>query len=380
MSRRHRALASGLAALVTLGLALPASSADRDRDGLSDAFEQRYGVTDPTVRDSDLDGVVDAAEDDDKDGLGNLGEQRFGTDPGRRDTDGDGVGDGREDRDRDGRSNAKEQDQRKLPAGLKPTVAGAKASYPPLRSRCVTAMRVAQPVVCKFGPKRADTRVVLVGDSHAVMWSSPIRRIARNKGWRLVTMFKTACPALVGVYVQSQKLVDRGASCRTWRSKVLRKLKTYPPDLIVVAHSDRYSVHRPNGDKYPKAQRPAVWRQALARTLAALPKSSKVLVIGHVPRNRGNPRRCLKRNPDDISACVTPRAGPDWRKIDNALKATARARGAHYGAVHNKICSYDPCPLVHGNILVWRDKNHVTDAFARQLQPTFRTMLEAALR
>ena len=152
MSRRHRALASGLAALVTLGLALPASSADRDRDGLSDAFERRYGVSDPTVRDSDRDGVIDAAEDDDKDGLGNLGEQRFGTDPGRRDTDGDGVGDGREDRDRDGRSNAKEQDERKLPAGLKPTVAGAKASYPPLRSRCVTAMRVAQPVVCSFGP------------------------------------------------------------------------------------------------------------------------------------------------------------------------------------------------------------------------------------
>ena len=36
--------------------------------------------------------------------------------------------------------------------------------------------------------------------------------------------------------------------------------------------------------------------------------------------------------------------------------------------------------LVQGNILVWRDKNHVTDTFAKQLQPTFRAMLEAALR
>ena len=122
-----------------------------------------------------------------------------------------------------------------------------------------------------------------------------------------------------------------------------------------------------------------MWKKALASTLAALPKSSKVLVIGNAPHNRGNPRKCLKRNPDDISACVTPRAGRDWRKIDNALKATARARGAHYGSVYGKICSYDPCPLVQGNILMWRDKGHITEKFAVQLSPAVRALLEQAV-
>ena len=60
--------------LASLLLALPAGAADRDRDGLDDGFERRYGVTDPGVRDSDHDGVIDSAEDNDKDGLGNLGE------------------------------------------------------------------------------------------------------------------------------------------------------------------------------------------------------------------------------------------------------------------------------------------------------------------
>ena len=212
------------------------------------------------------------------------------------------------------------------------------------------------------------------------MWSSPILGIAANKRWRVTTMAKTACPALLGLYVNSQKYVDRGASCGAWRNKVLRKLRANPPDLIVISHSDRYNLHRSNGVRYPKAQRPAVWKQALHRTLVALPRASEVLVLGSVPHNRGNPRKCLKHNRGDISACATPKAGPEWRKIEHALKATTKARGATWGGLYGQICSYDPCPLVQGNILVWRDKSHVTDTFAKQLQPTFRALLEAALR
>ncbi len=378
--RRRSALGASMSLLLTLVAVLPATAADRDRDGLADAFEKRYGVTDPNVRDSDHDGVIDSAEDNDKDGLGNLGEQRFGTNPGVRDTDGDGVNDGREDRDRDGRSNAREQDQRRLPAALKPRLAAAKTSYPPIRSKCITGQGKSKPVVCGFGKRGADTRVVLIGDSHSLMWSSPIRRIARNKGWRLLTMAKTACPALLGLYVNSQKYVDQGASCDAWRHKVMKKLRAKPPDLIVIAHSDRYNLQRPNGLRYPKAQRPAVWKRALHRTLMALPKASKVLVLGNVPHNRGNPRKCLKKHRADISACATPKAGQGWRKIENVLKATTKARGATWGGLYGQICSYDPCPLVQGTILVWRDKSHVTDTFAKQLQPTFRALLEAALR
>lgn len=369
-----------VATLLALVIALPVGAADRDRDGLRDGFEQRYGVTDPGVRDSDHDGVIDSAEDPDGDGLSNLGEQRFGTHPARRDSDGDGITDGREDSDGDGRSDAREQDERRLPARLRPGLAAARHSYPAIHARCTAGQGTAKPVVCGFGPRSADTRVVLIGDSHALMWSSPIRRIALNKGWRLLTMAKTACPALLGLYVQSQKYVDQGASCDTWRRLVMSDLLADPPDLVVIAHSDRYNLQRANGVRYPKAQRPAVWKRALHRTLVALPKASSVLVLGNVPHNQGDPRRCLTNHRHDISACASPRAGRDWRKIENVLRATTRARGATWGGLYAKVCSYDPCSPVQGRILVWRDKSHVTDTFAIQLQPTLRAMLEAALR
>ncbi|EMP55574.1 thermolysin metallopeptidase family protein [Marinobacter santoriniensis NKSG1] len=63
-------------------------SADSDQDGMTDAFETKYGlnVNDPSDALGDLDG----------DGITNLEEQDLQTDPTSRDTDGDGMDDGYE--------------------------------------------------------------------------------------------------------------------------------------------------------------------------------------------------------------------------------------------------------------------------------------------
>lgn len=85
-------------------------SLDSDGDGLSDILEIAYG-SDPYHADTDRDGVDDFTEfcvtftdlfspdgdlDSDNDGLTNAEEVRLGTDPGDPDTDGDGLTDGEE--------------------------------------------------------------------------------------------------------------------------------------------------------------------------------------------------------------------------------------------------------------------------------------------
>jgi SGNH domain (fused to AT3 domains) len=380
MRGKTGALATLLASVLLVSGPGSALAADRDKDGLSDGFETKWGVTDPLVRDTDHDGVIDSAEDNDKDGLGNLGEQRFGTDPGRRDSDRDGIPDGREDKDGDGRSNAREQDQRKVPTNLKPSIGSGKNSFPPIRFDCQTKHGKAIPVVCAFGPTGAETRLALIGDSHAMMWSSPFRRVAQAKGWRLLTMTKTACPALLGLYTQRQLEIDGGTSCQKWRRNVIARLKTNPPDLIVITASDRYKLFTANGALHAKSKRPSLWTQALKKTLAALPAASQVLVLGDVPHNFGNPRKCLNHSRDDMSRCVSPKAGPAGRRIEIALKDSARANGAQFRTLYGQICSYDPCPVVQGHILMWRDKSHITNTFAVQLQPSVRAIVEEALQ
>jgi Bacterial TSP3 repeat len=63
------------------------ASRDRNRDGLPDRWEQRYGLS--TKR-------AVAGRDPDRDGLSNYREYRHRTNPRRRDTDRDGLGDGTE--------------------------------------------------------------------------------------------------------------------------------------------------------------------------------------------------------------------------------------------------------------------------------------------
>ena len=69
---------------------------DTDGDGLTDGFEAMRTGTSLSDADSDANGVPDAAEDPDNDGLVNSKERDLGTDPLAADTDGDGFDDGEE--------------------------------------------------------------------------------------------------------------------------------------------------------------------------------------------------------------------------------------------------------------------------------------------
>lgn len=66
---------------------------DTDGDGLPDGYEYFTLGTDPKKADSDDNGIFDADEDFDEDGLTNLEEYNLGTDPFSKDTDYDGLSD-----------------------------------------------------------------------------------------------------------------------------------------------------------------------------------------------------------------------------------------------------------------------------------------------
>ena len=365
-------------ALVSL-LALPAAAVDSDGDGLRDGFESRYGVTDPHKRDSDGDGVVDSAEDNDRDKLSNLGEQRFGTNPGKRDSDRDGIPDGREDKDRDGRSNAREQDQRPLPSGLRPRPSAAGGDVSPHMDDCLTGHGSAGITLCHFGPASSRVEVVLLGDSRAMMILAPIKKVAVENGWRLTTLIKKACPPVFGIHNRAQRWIDDGVSCRKWQHNTIDWLNEQPPDHIILAHADSYRLSTFAGKLIAPRDRPKAWRKGMKRTLAAMPTSSDVILLADVPRNAESPALCLRKHPRNISRCVTPREPLADRHIEKALHQAADLEGAKFKTIYGKVCSYDPCPVIQGDILMWRDRGHFTLTFARQLTPAFRKLLNNAI-
>ena len=368
---RRRLFALLLSLALGLLASTPVAGADRDGDLLRDAVESKWKVTDPDRRDTDLDGVVDSAEDSDGDRLSNLGEQRFGTDPGRRDSDGDGIPDGLEDADGDGISNMREQDRRRLPPRLRPSLARARHDFPERRWECQTPQGKTALRPCQFGDTAGARRVVIFGDSHAAQWVPALDRAGEVEGWRVIQLTKTACPS-ISANVLGQERLDGGRTCAAWRKKALRWLRRFPPDVIVITNRSRWTLVE-HGRSVPSSSRPTKWRMAMARTLSALPPGAAVMILADTPQMNGEPVPCLKRNPRNIAACTTPRAvamaSSFARRVE---RAAARSAGAQTRNLNGKICSYDPCPLVQGNVLMWRDHGHLTATFSRQLWPGLR--------
>jgi hypothetical protein len=357
-----------------------AANRDRDGDGLRDAWEQRWGITSPRDRDSDNDGIEDSAEDPDRDGLSNLGEQRFHTSPVKADTDDNGTSDWYEDSDRDGRRDGRAQDRRKVPAGLRPSLRTALYDLPlRTRAQCHTKPRDAFIHPCVFGNAKGKVRVTLFGDSHALQWLPALEKAARSQGWRLVSLTKSACPA-VNVRYDHKSLSGDARSCRAWRSRAERWIRTHRQDLVIVANSRGYKLLDSHGRRLGRTAADAAWGKGLARTLDSMPSNAKLLVLGDVPVPGQNVPICLRRHMTNISACQRSRADSSMPGRDAVERQVAADAGATFKSPAEAVCPYDPCPVIIGKVVLWREKSHLTATFARQLTPTIRQFVRDALR
>ncbi len=380
MSRRGRGPLAGLGALLLLAaVAGTAAGTDTDHDGLRDAFEKKHGLTSYLLADSDGDGVIDAAEDHDGDDLGDRGEQRFGTDPGNADSDGDGLPDGREDDDGDGTPNAIDQHRRPVPPRLKPALVDAFDDVAEQGAECGVRTGDARLNLCHFGDLQSKTRVVLMGDSKATMYLPPAIKVAKRQGWHLITMLKGRCTPVLGTMLRYQRIFDDGLSCIKWRNNALERLRKHPPDLIVLVFSDDYVLVDGQNRKLDEARELRVLRDGLAETLEAMPSESTVVLLADAPKSRLNAPRCLLHNRRDMSACLTLHEPASAARTDAVLRQTTEAGGGVYRTLKDRICPYEPCPLVQGDVLIYKDKGHLTVTFTKLLAPSLRAELAPLL-
>ena len=174
--------------------------------------------------------------------------------------------------------------------------------------------------------------------------------------------------------------IDGNQRCDRWRRDAIAWLRTHPPDLIVVANSDGYGMVDKRGRVIRDASaKVRMWKKGMTQTLRALPGASEVLVLGEAPDNEGDPVTCLQRNRGNIAACAVRPTAAKKRRFEVAERQAALAAGAQFRSLYGKVCSYDPCPLVQGDILMWRDHAHLTATFVKQLTPAVREVLRSAL-
>jgi hypothetical protein len=163
--------------------------------------------------------------------------------------------------------------------------------------------------------------------------------------------------------------------CDDWRDAVIARLRSAPPALVVLAANRAY------GDAYRLATYGPEWLQGLSKMVATLRSlGSRVVVLGPVPLPPQDVPTCLSAHPTQAAAWCAP-AVDDTAAIAGiaAERDAVSAAGGQYVDVRPWFCSSTGCVVIVGNLLVYRDQNHLTTAFARWLAPLLGAQLDANL-
>jgi peptidoglycan/LPS O-acetylase OafA/YrhL len=207
---------------------------------------------------------------------------------------------------------------------------------------------------CRYGEIGSATKIVLYGDSHAAQWFPSLEKMAREKGFELTSLTKSACSS-----VDSPR-PDQGAyknsECEKWRENSIKRIQKMKPDAVIVSSFQYFS--QPDGH----SNRVKWWDDGQRRLLADLQGSSKNLVyISDTPHPLRDIPNCLATR--NVKDCELTEKTPNiiingFKKIDPTPW----------------LCN-DVCSSIKDGYVVYRDASHISVAAALALTPQLDTAL-----
>ena len=259
------------------------------------------------------------------------------------------------------------------PDNLRPSLRQAAEDKPlPYSDGCTLDFGVNDLGNCEYGTLSSSTNIVLFGDSHAAQWFPAFFDVVQQRGWKLTMITKRGCPTA------DIKILDpnKRADCAIWRDNVVERLARERPTLVVFA-SFRYQVD-PSVDGLDSDE---LWRDGLDPVLARIrPLADQVLLLGDTPTQlRDGVPQCIANNLRSVTNCVNARSSavkPERIAVEADL-------AAEYDALMvpttDWLCTPDGCPVIVGDILMYRDWNHLSTVAVGFLQPYIDEMLSVAV-
>lgn len=208
---------------------------------------------------------------------------------------------------------------------------------------------------CTYGDIKSKKTIVLYGDSHAAQWFPALEKIALKNGIKLVSLTKSACPA-----VDAPRDDDGGfkyINCAQWRKYSYQRINEIKPIAVIMSSFQYFSAPA----KYPDPD--LWWRNGQIKLLNSLKGASENLIyISDTPHPKVDIPSCLatlKAFECDTSEKSLNLVVPGFKVIDPTPW----------------LCT-DICPAVKDSIVAYRDRSHISIAMSLHLMP----LLESALR
>ncbi len=215
---------------------------------------------------------------------------------------------------------------------------------------------------CVYGDPDGEHTMVLVGDSHAQQWLPALDAQAQEQGWRLVAWTKAACP-VADLEVTAPQLGNRTyTECLDWREQTLGNVEALAPDIVVVSQSDSVP-----GNQVTNVE----WADATARTMSTIRQSgTPVLYVLDTPVPAGNAPDCVANNLSKVEPCMNMREDAySFPGRHEQMASTLEVIDVATIEPLDWFCTERKCPVVVGNMLVYRDASHVSTPYSAYLAP-----------
>ena len=256
-----------------------------------------------------------------------------------------------------------------LPGNLTPGLQSAISDMPIVyKNNCHAGFSALRPKKCVFGDETSSVVIGLYGDSHAAQWFPAFEKVAIKRKWKLITYTKRGCPpAEIPTY--SSVLGKVYKECAPWRRNVLDQMVADGVQVVFVAHFERLlsaSTRKPMWQKE--------WREGLQGTVTEIEsRGMKPVLMQDTPYPGQDIPTCLSRSYTNIQQC-SPSVRVAYRDDMNEMLVDFDRAGQQVLWVKEWFCITTLCPTVVGNVLVYRDDNHMTVTFASLIAP----LLDAA--
>ncbi|HEY4268667.1 MAG TPA: acyltransferase family protein [Galbitalea sp.] len=247
-------------------------------------------------------------------------------------------------------------------------------------------------IMCIYGAKSAKPVMVAVGDSKIEQWFPALNALAVSEHYRLVTLFKSACPLSEAPILISGQRVP---SCDAWNIAARKEIAKLKPTVIFTSQVRAVAVSN-DGDDSPSAQRESMI-DGLASQYADFRQSGiRVAVVSDNPSPAAGFRvyECVAEHPDAVAACSFARDASSSasaqkevveRDHGSIIDASSHLKkGSDPGLVFvdmtDAICppQLGNCPAVIGNVDVYRQGSHLTVTYVSTMTKRFEHVVEKA--
>lgn len=247
------------------------------------------------------------------------------------------------------------------PEGSKPipSLETAKEDTPsPYADGCQLSPGESEVKVCEYvNTDDYEHTVALVGGSKSTHWLPSLQNLGDN--YRILNVTKSGCRFSLD---NSEGIAD---DCYEWNTKVVDELAEYEPNLVITLAdiADREYEEVPKG--------------FLKQFERLNDYNIPILAIRDTPYFEKDVVECLSQanEPGECSIEKSKTLAPisAWEKLSNPPKNVTYVDYTDY------LCDGTTCPPIVGNVLAYRDKNHMTETFNKTFAPIIRKDIEKIL-